>query len=265
MPSAQPGSYRTFAFKDDKLLVRLEPHAALPGMDEIPLGAEVGTPLLLFPQAKKKACSCVRLEKEFSLPEGMGLVTLREVWGLLGENVFFEAGRAFQLMDWKAETRFCGRCGNEMADHQEETARTCEACGLTLYPPVSPAVIVAIERDGKLLLARSPHFPKGRYSVIAGFVEPGETLEHAVEREVLEEVSVKVKNVRYFGSQPWPFPHSLMVGFTATWESGEISVDGKEIEDAGWFSPSDFPEMPPSISISRRLIDDFSRRLGQSG
>ncbi len=184
-------------------------------------------------------------------------ISLREAWGALGEETFIEAGRAFQLMDWHRKTRFCGQCGNPMSNHETETARKCLNCGLTSYPPVSPAVIVAIEREGRLLLARSPHFPKGRYSVIAGFVEPGETLEQTVIREVREEVGIRVRDIRYFGSQPWPFPHSLMVGFTASWESGEIAVDGNEIEDAGWYAPGEFPEMPPSISISRKLIDDF--------
>jgi NTP pyrophosphohydrolases containing a Zn-finger, probably nucleic-acid-binding len=258
LPSTSTG--QLFAFQGDMLLVRLEPSITLPGPREIHSEEDASLLLHLFPQAEDRACSCIALGKDFALPDGMKLVSLREVWSLLGEDVFVRAGRAFQLMGWHRETRFCGQCGNPMSDHETETARTCKACGLTLYPPVSPAIIVAIEREGKLLLARSPHFPKGRYSVLAGFVEPGETLEQAVQREVFEEVSVRVRDIRYFGSQPWPFPHSLMVGFTAVWDSGEISVDAKEIEEASWFAPGEFPEMPPSISISRRLIDDFVLR-----
>ena len=262
MPYSPTGSNQTFAFQGDKLLVRLKPTAALPGLCEI--AGNKGEPPLLYQvsQPGDRSCSCVMLEKDFPLPEGMGLVSLRESWSLLGEELFFKAGRAFQLIGWHRETRFCGQCGNPMSDHETETAKICKTCGLTLYPPVSPAIIVAIERDGKLLLARSPHFPKGRFSVIAGFVEPGETLEQTVQREVFEEVGVRVRDIRYFGSQPWPFPHSLMVGFTAVWDSGEISVDAKEIEEAGWYAPDELPEMPPSISISRRLIDDFVLRHG---
>ncbi len=260
MPSIPSGQARLFAFQGDKLLVRVEPSITLPGPHEIHPPESDDCHLNIFPQAEGRACSCIVLGKDFSIPGGMQLVSLREVWSLLGEDTFVRAGRAFQLMGWYRETRFCGQCGNTMSDHETETARTCKVCGLTLYPPVSPAIIVAIEREGKLLLARSPHFPKGRYSVLAGFVEPGETLEQAVQREVFEEVSVKVRDIRYFGSQPWPFPHSLMVGFTAVWDSGEISVDPREIGEAGWFAPEEFPEIPPSISISRRLIDDFVRR-----
>ncbi|MDT8284326.1 MAG: NAD(+) diphosphatase, partial [Thermovirgaceae bacterium] len=190
-------------------------------------------------------------------PEGMEFVSLRDIWGILGERAFFEAGRAFQLMEWSRKNKFCGQCGALMRESDSETARECPECKMTSYPPVSPAVIVAVRKGASLLLARSPGFPKGRYSVLAGFVEPGETLEETIEREIMEEVSVRVKNIKYFGSQPWPFPHSLMIGFTAEWASGEIRIDGVEIEDAGWYEPGSFPEMPPGISISRRLIENF--------
>lgn len=253
---------RLFAFQGEKLLVRLTPEVELPGIFDLPHEEQNGSLLDRLSKQKSVPRGWVMLEKEFQAPDGLDLVPLREVWGLLGEEVFVEAGRALQLMGWHRENTFCCRCGNPMADHETETARSCPACGFTVYPTISPAIIVAIEREGKLLLARSPHFPKGRYSVLAGFVEPGETLEQAVQREVFEEVSVRVGDIRYFGSQPWPFPHSLMVGFTASWESGEISVDPKEIEEAAWFAPEEFPGMPPSISISRRLIDDFLHRHG---
>jgi NAD+ diphosphatase len=251
---------KTFAFQNDLLLVCLTPELRLPRLGEIPEAEPAGTLSRRFSKAGTADCIWARLPQNTPLPDGMCLVPLRETWNLLGEETFLEAGRARQIMEWAQETNFCGRCGQRMKDHETEGARICESCGLTVYPTVSPAIIVAVEREGKLLLARSPHFPKGRYSVLAGFVEPGETLEQAVDREVFEEVSVRVKEIRYFGSQPWPFPHSLMVGFSAVWESGELSADGKEIEEAGWFSPEEFPEIPPPLSISRRLIDDFSRR-----
>jgi len=122
-------------------------------------------------------------------------------------------------------------------------------------------IIVAVWRGEELLLARSPHTPPGMYSVLAGFVEPGETLEEAVAREVMEEAGISIGNVRYFGSQPWPFPHSLMIGFTAEHEAGEIRIDGKEIENANWYSVESLPKLPPPISIGRRLIDDFVRHI----
>jgi NAD+ diphosphatase len=151
-----------------------------------------------------------------------------------------------------------------MQNSAKERARECPACSFVTYPPVSPAIIVAVRRGNRLLLGRSPHFPKGRYSVLAGFVEPGESLEEAVAREIFEEVHIAVKDIRYVASQPWPFPHSLMVGFTALWESGEIRIDEKEIEDARWFSPEDLPDLPPPSSISRRLIDAFLLEMGEN-
>jgi len=144
-----------------------------------------------------------------------------------------------------------------MRARQAERAKECPQCGLLHFPRLAPAIIVLVERGHKLLLARSRHFPPGLYSVIAGFVEPGETLEEAVVREVREEVGVAIKDIRYFDSQPWPFPHSLMIGFTAAYAGGKISLDDMEIEDAGWFTADNLPTLPGKISISRRLIDRF--------
>ncbi len=144
-----------------------------------------------------------------------------------------------------------------------ELARVCPRCGLQHFPRISPAVIVRIERGDEILLARSPHFAPGVYSTVAGFVEPGESLEQTVAREVREEVGVEVTNVRYFGSQPWPFPHSLMIGFVADWASGEIRLQEEEIEDAGWFRVGSLPGLPSRLSIARALIDDFIALSGR--
>jgi NAD+ diphosphatase len=140
---------------------------------------------------------------------------------------------------------------------QTERAKECPKCGLLHFPRLAPAIIVLVERGNELLLARSRHFMPGMYSVLAGFVEPGESLEEAVVREVREEVGISVKDIKYFGSQPWPFPHSLMVGFTATYGCGEITIDDTEIEDAGWFTADKLPRIPGKISIARKLIDWF--------
>ena len=250
-----------FAFRGDRVLVRSGPAPSIPPVVELS-GLEAFASASAARASARPGNCWIDLGDQALPPEGMEFVSLRDIWGILGERAFLEAGRAFQLMQWTRQNSYCGQCGSPMRDSASETARECPECGMTSYPPVSPAIIVAVEKGGSLLLARSPRFPRGRYSVIAGFVEPGETLEETVEREVFEEVSIKVKNIRYFGSQPWPFPHSLMVGFTAEWESGEIKGDGIEIEDAGWYQPGSFPEMPPGISISRRLIDDFISRKG---
>jgi NAD+ diphosphatase len=190
-------------------------------------------------------------------PEGMRFEGLRSLFDRLEEPQFRLAGRALQLMDWDRTHQFCSRCGRPTADKEDETAKRCPSCGFVNFPAVSPAVIVAVTREKKILLARASRFPKGMYSVIAGFVEPGESLEECVKREVREEVGVEVTGIRYFGSQPWPFPHSLMVGFTAMYAAGEIRTDGKEIVDAGWFDAEHLPQIPGKISIARKLIDWF--------
>ncbi len=182
---------------------------------------------------------------------------LRSLYGQLDEEVFAVAGRAVQIARFAATHRYCGRCAAPMARHTEERCMQCRVCGLSNYPRIAPAIIVLIRRGDEALLAHSARFPSAFYSTLAGFVEPGETLEETLEREVREEVGVSITNIRYFGSQPWPFPHSLMVGFTADFASGEIVVDGKEIMDARWFSANQLPEIPPKLSIARKLIDTW--------
>jgi NAD+ diphosphatase len=193
----------------------------------------------------------------------MAFLGLRRLWGMLDEAAWKLAGRAAQIVEWDREHRYCGRCGAETARKPGELARVCLRCGLHHFPRISPAVIVRIERGDEILLARSPHFAPGVYSTVAGFVEPGESLEQTVAREVREEVGVEVTNVRYFGSQPWPFPHSLMIGFVADWASGEIRLQEEEIEDAGWFRVGSLPGLPSRLSIARALIDDFIALSGR--
>ncbi len=175
----------------------------------------------------------------------------------IGVELVWLAGLAGQYINWSRNHRFCGKCGNATEDKRDERAKICTVCGQIYYPRLSPAVIVAVTRDDRLLMASSPRFRSKFYSVLAGFVEPGETLEECVKREVREEVGIEIKNIKYFGSQPWPFPDSLMIGFTAEHESGEIIRDENEISDAGWFTRDELPRKPSSISIARSLIDWF--------
>ena len=193
-------------------------------------------------------------------PDGMAFRGLRRLYTRLDEDFFNLAGRAIQLVDWYRDHRFCGRCRTPTEDHDTERSKRCPECGLTCYPRLSPAVIVLVEDGDRILLARSAHFPPGMYSTLAGFVEPGETLEQTVVREIEEEVGVLVGDIRYFGSQPWPFPNSLMIGFTARYVSGEIALHDDEIEDAAWFTAENLPIVPPRISIARALIDSFLER-----
>ena len=193
-------------------------------------------------------------------PEGMAFHGLRRLWGLLPEEAWRLAGRAVQLLDWDRNHRFCGRCGTPTERHPTERARVCPRCSLQAFPRLSPAVITLVEDGDRMLLARSPHFAPGVYSTLAGFVEPGESLEEAVVREVREEVGVELADLRYFGSQPWPFPNSLMIGFLARYAGGEIRRQEEEIEDARWFTADDLPGLPSPMSIARRLVEDFLAR-----
>lgn len=191
------------------------------------------------------------------LPDKYVLLERRSIWPTFEENEFFRAGRAFHLMDWQRANRYCGVCGSKTSYDPAEGAMRCPCCGEIYYPVISPAIIVAVEKDGKLLMGHGANFPPGRFSVLAGFVEPGESLEECVRREVYEETKIRVKNIKYFGSQPWPFPRSLMLGFNAEWESGEIEVDGLEVTQASWFAPDEIPDVFRGLSISWKLIENF--------
>jgi NAD+ diphosphatase len=188
-------------------------------------------------------------------PPGHGWEGLRTLFSVLEDAHFALAGRAIQLIDWDRNHRWCGRCGAPTEAKAEERARVCPACKLTAYPRIAPAVMALVKREGEILLGRSPHFPPGMYSALAGFTEPGETLEQCLAREVEEEVGVQVSRIRYFASQPWPFPNSLMIAFVCDWQSGEIRPQAGEIEDAKWFNVLQLPKLPSRISIARRLID----------
>ncbi len=166
------------------------------------------------------------------------------------------AGRAAQILEWDRSHRFCGVCGAPTTLQPGERARICPACKHTAYPRLSPAMMALVWRPGELLLARSPHYARGMYSALAGFVEAGESLEDCVHREVAEEVGLQVQDLRYFGSQSWPFPHSLMVAYTARWTAGQIVPQAGEIEDAQWFAIDALPGIPPRFSIAGHLIRD---------
>jgi NAD+ diphosphatase len=180
---------------------------------------------------------------------------LRRLLPRVDADFFALASRAFQVKEWDRCHQFCGVCGAPTVRRAGERARECPACHTLAYPRLSPVVMILIRRGGELLLARSPRFPPGMYSALAGFVEPGETLEECAAREVREEVGVEIANLRYFASQSWPFPHSLMMAFTADHAGGEIRLADPEIEDAGWYSPERLPLLPHALSIARRLID----------
>lgn len=194
---------------------------------------------------------------------GLVLSDLRRLLGTLDPAVWNVAGRATQITDWYRDNQHCGRCGAAMQMNDGDRSMKCENDGLVAYPRLSPAVIVLVEHpDGRALLASNVAWrgPKPMYSTLAGFVEPGESLEDCIHREILEEVGVQVDDIRYFGSQPWPFPNSLMLGFFATYTGGDITPAPDEIADAQWFAKNELPTIPPRASIARALIDDWLAR-----
>lgn len=204
------------------------------------------------------SCFAAEVDDNFLPPAGMRFQGLRTLYGLMDEDYFWVGGRAVQIVDWARTNRYCGRCGASTRASEHERSRECPACGLIAYPRLAPAIIVAVTHKGKILLARSHRHPPGFHSVLAGFVEPGETLEECVIREVNEEVGLSVTDLRYFGSQPWPFPHSLMIAFTCESLSDRISLQDSELAEAAWFAPDELPNIPPPLTISRHLIDAFA-------
>ncbi len=189
------------------------------------------------------------------VPQPLQLINLRQAYGVLAEHEYSVAGYAAQIVHWERTSQFCPVCATPTERLNGERAKRCPACNFLQYPRISPAIIVLVYRAGQVLLTRKAEWPPNRYSLIAGFVEPGESLEACVRREVAEEAGVTVDTIRYLGSQPWPFPHQLMVGFLARYHSGDLVIDPSELEDAAWFDLDALPDRPPPQSIARRILD----------
>jgi NAD+ diphosphatase len=248
-----------FAFHSNKLLINIDNNQArIPfsnSLEEIKV-SPIRTQYL--GEFRGQPCYSAEVSPETVAPEGTSFLDLRSLYEALDEDVFLVAGKAIQIVSWDQTHQYCGRCGTKTETISYERAKRCPACGLTNYPRISPAVIIAVFKGDKILLSRNVAFKGKIRSLIAGFVEPGETLEECARREILEEVGLQVKNLRYFGSQPWPFPNSLMIGFTAEYESGEIVVNMKEISESAWYGAQDLPDLPAKISIAREMIDWFT-------
>jgi NAD+ diphosphatase len=257
-PSIQTASALWFIFSKGKLLIKLKNDTcAIPETPDLEkLKSEIIREQYLG-ALDSRPCYAAELSGDDPKDAGLTFKDLRLLFGVIEENLIWIAGRANQLVDWNSSHQYCGRCGKPTEDKADERAKFCPECGLINYPRLSPAVIVAVLKDDRILLGRNKRFKMPFYSVLAGFVEPGEALEECVKREIREEVGIKIKNIRYFGSQPWPFPNSLMIAFVADHAGGEISVDGSEIVDAAWFAKDQLPQIPPRISIARQLIDWF--------
>lgn len=265
-PADRTGPALWFAFQGAQILVRRDSQSA-----SVPCARDAHE-LGVLPKRSQylgilgeQHCFACELEEGSMPPEGMQWSGLRALFGSIDDSLFALAGRAFQIVDWDRSHQFCGRCGTPTQIKNHERARECPSCGQVHYPRIAPAIMALVRRGREFLLARSPHFAPGMYSALAGFVEPGETLEQTLVREVREEVGIEVTNVRYFASQPWPFPHSLMIAFNADYVSGDITPEPGEIEAADWFTLDRLPHaLPSKISISRRLIDAALAELGAS-
>jgi NAD+ diphosphatase len=210
-----------------------------------------------------RACRAELYLTEAPAPEGFEFTHLRAYARAAETGDFFLASKAYQLLYWDATHRYCGQCGGPLQGIRPEHSKICPACGLQIFPQIAPAIIIAVLREGKLLLGHNARFPEGLYSLIAGFMEPGETIEECARREVYEETGIHVGKISYFGSQPWPFPHSLMIGLIGDFKAGTISPDGEEITDARWFSPDALPNLPGPGSISRKIIDWYIEHHGR--
>jgi len=257
-PPARSAAAWCFAFVDNQLLLPEAEAAFMPVSDP----AFEATALARHYLGRLDELDCWALKLE-AVPAGWRGVPLRAAMMGFAAPQMALAGRAAQVLEWDRTHRFCGACGTPTETLGHERARRCPACGTTAYPRISPAMMALVWREGEVLLARSPHYAKGMYSALAGFVEAGESIEECVVREVDEEVGVQVADLRYYGSQSWPFPNSLMVAFTARWTGGEIVPQEGEIEDAQWFPIDALPGVPPRFSISGHLIRDTVQALSE--
>jgi NAD+ diphosphatase len=250
-----------FLFNENRILIHLieDNYSPIKQEDWLSLGlTEVTTHY--FGSMDTTPCYAVYHSEQFE-HERFKWVDMRQVMVESSNDLFAIAGRGKQVLEFKRTHQFCGVCGQRTKESDKELAVHCENCETTVYPRLSPCIIVLVTRGEDLLLARGSRIPEGMFTTLAGFVEAGETLEQCIHREIYEEVRIKVKNTTYYSSQAWPFPHQLMVGFFAEYESGEIEVDGEEIIEAQWWHYTDLPRTPPKGAIAHSLVSDYVQRL----
>lgn len=231
------------------------------GSARVPRGAECPVALppgcnihRVHPVDEPSEVYAAALPQDAALPQGYTLVGLRAAFGIMPRHEYLVAGKCSEILFWDSETRFCSKCGAPMRLHTD-ISKVCEGCGREVWPLLSTAIIVLVHRGDEVLLVRAKNFRGTFWGLVAGFVETGETLEECVRREVREETGLEIEAIEYFGSQPWPYPCGLMVGFNARYVSGEIRLQEEELRSAAWFGPGNLPEIPGKMSMARRLID----------
>lgn len=242
--------------KDDLLLQHNEYGYAVPCSDTPPVKLAEWHTLINLPIMDGCQCKAVRVDAPIINLDGFEMIGLRASFDVLPKEYYDMAGKAAELLYWDASSKFCGVCGGPMKFHTDISKR-CTNCGKEVWPQLATAIIVRVERGDEILMVRARNFRGAYYGLVAGFVETGETLEQCVEREVWEETHIKVKNIRYFGSQPWPYPCGLMVAFVADYAGGELRRDASELSDARWVNRNNMPDIPGRASIARQLIDDW--------
>lgn len=245
-------THSLFIFKGNSLLVEVSENIVLPtkSIYEKFLEYHVASDWFAEPEQKYIAMS---VEEDAAIPPGYRWMFLRELIAYRFPETII-ASRALALLNWRKKYRFCGKCGQQLHDASDETARVCIHCGSIFYPALSPAMIVLVQREDKILLARHKHRNTDIFTCLAGYIEAGESVEHCVSREVMEEAEITVRDIRYVGSRSWPFPDQLMLAFTAHWESGELSPETSEINELRWFPRDNLPPLPPIGSVARALI-----------
>lgn len=241
-------------FRGNELLINLEKEELPVDADVQPENLEVFQPVYLGRFAGRDVTAAV-VPEDFSPPDKLDFLRSFDAFKIIDDSYFSLVSYAFHLAAWDKSNSFCGTCGKPTARSVEERFKLCPHCSTTVYPRISPAVVVGVIRGDEILLARAHYFPEDFFSIVAGYVEPGESLEECLEREVFEETGIKVKKISYFGSQPWGLTGSLMIGYTAEYESGDIVIEEKEIAEARWFPLNDLPNLPPGTSLSRQIID----------
>lgn len=263
-PASIEGKVACCVFHDNRVFIARDgSRPVLPRLDAAACGIEMDAAHYLG-TLNGTHCYGLTLPQHAMLPQGLELLGMRALILEGDETAAAIAGQAFQVLEWARTHRHCGSCGAPTRPHASDRAVECPDCRLTFYPRISPVMMALVYRDNELLLTRKPGYAQGRYTVVAGFVESGESLEQCLAREVREEVGVEIRNPRYFGSQPWPFPNSLVMAFSAEWAGGEARPDLDELEEARWFAVDALPDLPEAVHISRQLIDDTVMRLGRS-